>query len=67
MVKCEGPFQQIVIENDKMETKKTIGDSRGRVGSNGVMETVTNMPKSGSKQMSMDMKIDWLIKTVMEM
>lgn len=67
VIKCKGPFQQIVIENDKMETKKTIGDSRGRLGSSGAMGMVTSMPESSSKQMSIDMKIDWLIKTVMEM
>ncbi|KAL6265885.1 hypothetical protein P5V15_002717 [Pogonomyrmex californicus] len=67
LVRCEGPFKEIIGDSDKTEMKKTpaAGDSRDRLGSTG--STGTAVTTSGaSKQTGMEVKIDWLIKTVRE-
>lgn len=65
LVKCEGPFEQIVLEDVKAEMKKT-DISRKRMGSIGSTGTTTNASGSTNIQANVDTKIDWLIKTVRE-
>lgn len=68
IVKCEGPFAEIISENNKAEMKKaTASSGRERVGSVGSAGLATAVTGSVSKQSSVDMKVDWLIKTVKEM
>lgn len=70
IVKCEGPFRQIVLENAKTEMKKTLATGIGRerlgstgsTGSAGVAGAAANTSTNG-----IDVKIDWLIRTVKEM
>lgn len=66
IVRCEGPFEQIASESEKMEMKKTseTSSSRERLGSMGSAKAST----SGNidKKVSVDVKIDWLIRTVKE-
>lgn len=67
LVKCDGPFEEIDIaaENGKTEMRRT-GDDRGRLGSTGRMDLAATTSTS-SKQISVDTKIDWLVRTVKEM
>jgi len=68
LVKCEGPFKEIVNESDKAEMKKTPTASSGRerLGSTG--STGSYLTTSGTnKQYEMDAKVDWLVRTVKEM
>jgi len=66
LVKCEGPFKEIVNESDKTEMKKTpTASGRERLGSTGSTGSVTT--SGTNKQHGMDAKIDWLVKTVKEM
>lgn len=71
LVRCEGPFKEIGGESDKTEMKKApaAGGSRDRLGSTGSTgSTGTAVTTSGaSKQTGMEVKIDWLIRTVREM
>lgn len=72
LVKCKGPFERIVIANERSTTMKKTGasgDNEERTGSSrliGYIETATNASGNTSKQPNMDAKIDWLIKTVRE-
>ncbi|XP_076292176.1 uncharacterized protein LOC143214708 [Lasioglossum baleicum] len=62
-IKCEGPFHQIVIERDRMDGKRTVAD-RERTVSVGSTGSTGSTSGNTSKQSNMDIKIDWLIKTV---
>lgn len=71
LVRCEGPFKEIVIESAKVEMKRTPTTSGGRerlgsTGSTGSMGTVVTT-SGANKQQGMDKKIDWLVRTVKEM
>lgn len=70
VVRCEGPFIEIDAVSDETEAEvrrtNTMGDSRGRLGSAGYIEPAATTSAS-SKQMSVDTKIDWLVRTVKEM
>jgi len=66
LVKCEGPFKEIVNGSVKTEMKKTpTGSGRERLGSTGSTGSVTT--PGVTKQHGMDAKIDWLVRTVKEM
>lgn len=64
LMKCGGPFREIVVERYRSlsfyqtEMKKTSVTSRGRLGSVGDVEATTSTTDSRSKQTSMDVKID---------
>lgn len=74
-VPCQGPFEKFMIESDKeADMKKTTsssGNSRDRLGSTGSAGSITT--PSGSKTTSMsesssiEVKIDWIVRTVKEM
>lgn len=72
LVKCEDPFERIVIANERSTTMKKTGasgDNEEKTGSSRLIEyteTATNASGNTSKQPNMDAKIDWLIKTVRE-
>lgn len=68
VVRCEGPFIEIDAESERIEMRRTntMGDSRGRSGSTGYIEPAATT-SAGSKQTSVDTKIDWLVRTVKEM
>lgn len=69
LVKCEGPFNRIALESEKESAiKKTplmAGNSRDRLGSTGSIGS--NVSGGTSKPTGMDVKIDWLVRTVKEM
>lgn len=73
LVKCEGPFKEIVNKSDKVEMRRTpttarsgSGERLGSAGSTGSAGAA--ITSSGiNKQQGMDVKIDWLIRTVKEM
>lgn len=70
LVKCEGPFKEIVSESDRIDMRRTPTTSGGRerLGSTGSTGSVgTAMTSGANKQQGMDVKIDWLIRTVKEM
>jgi len=66
LVKCEGPFKEIVNESDKADMKKApTANGRERLGSIGSTSAMTT--SRTNKQHGMDAKVDWLIRTVKEM
>lgn len=69
LVKCEGPFNRIALESEKesaiKKTPSTAGISRDRLGSTGSIGS--NVSGGTSKSTGMDVKIDWLVRTVKEM
>jgi hypothetical protein len=71
LVRCDGPFKEIICESDKAEMKKAtaVGCSRERVESSGSMGSTGAIGNASgtSKQSGMDSKIDWLVRTVKEM
>lgn len=68
LVLCPGPFKKIVFEADKKTDMKEASSSRGRMDSTGFTETAGSYATSSSVSRSeLDIKIDWLIKTVREM
>lgn len=71
LVKCEGLFKEIICESNKAEMRRTPTASGGRerLGSTGSTSSVgTAVTSSGAnKEQGMDMKIDWLVRTVKEM
>lgn len=69
-MKCEGPFKEIVNESDKVEMRRTTatGGSRERVGSAGSTGSAgAAITSAGASKQGMDVKIDWLVRTVKEM
>ncbi|XP_071579731.1 uncharacterized protein [Temnothorax nylanderi] len=71
LVKCAGPFDEFSIGNDKVEINKktttTSGSGRDRLGSTGSGGSASNTSGSANKSSGVDVKIDWLVKTVKEM
>ena len=70
-MRCEGPFKEIVNESDKVGMRRTptTGSGRERLGSTGSKGSMAAAGTSASanKQQGMEVKIDWLIRTVKDM
>lgn len=72
LMKCGGPFREIVVESYRSlsfyqtEMKKTSVTSRGRLGSVGDVEATRSTTGSGNKQTIVNVKIDWLVRKIKE-
>lgn len=72
LVSCPGPFEKFVAESeaDMKKASAGTGSSRDRLGSTGSTGSFTTSSSgnriSGVNGSSIDVKIDWLIKTVKE-
>lgn len=68
-VSCPGPFEKFVIENEKKIDLKTRSsrDRLGSTGSIGSIGKIENKAAGTGGSMGMDVKIDWLVRTVREM
>jgi len=64
VVKCEGPFIEITIDNEKAEMRKSTVSGRERLGSTGSIRS-TAAASGGSKQLNMD--TDWIKDIMKEM
>ena len=60
LVQCHGPFDRVIIDSEHGEVKKTAATNRDKLGSTGA----AGRPTSGAT--NMDIKIDWLVRTVKE-
>ncbi|XP_036142545.1 uncharacterized protein LOC118645486 [Monomorium pharaonis] len=63
LVPCQGPFAKFGIENEIGEVKKTASSNRDRLGSAGASGRPST---STSGSANMDLKIDWLMRTIKE-
>lgn len=61
LVKCKGPFEEFSVDDNRAEV--TPANSRSRIGSVGSAGASTGKKDGGS----VEIKIDWLIKTMREM
>lgn len=60
-MKCEGPFEQFLIESGKVDMKKTprvTASGRERTGSLGSAGSASNATESANKPLGMEAKID---------
>ncbi|XP_077277355.1 uncharacterized protein LOC143905676 [Temnothorax americanus] len=62
-VPCKGPFEEFVIDSEKVPAAGR--DRTSSTGSTGSTKAFTTS-SSGSKGSSMDIKVDWIIRTVKE-
>jgi len=63
-VKCEGPFIEITVDNEKVEMRKSTVSGRERLGLTGSIGS-TAAASGGSKQLNMD--TDWIKEIMKEM